>query len=84
MRQGHTMTDVVEGYVKYHGPHVEVGELWQFEEGFDISRYLILECIPSPYYGYVYRVLSIEDGDIIPDLIIDRENEKQYKAHKVA
>ena len=69
-----------------HRPWVEVGELWGFNNPYEKSadHYLILQIYSDRHYGYLYRSLHIESGDIVPDLIIDEGTVRNYNAHKVA
>ena len=69
-----------------HKPWVEVGELWEFISpyGEGPDHYLILQPYENEDYGILYRVLHLETGAIVPDLIIDSRTVLNYKAHKIA
>ena len=69
-----------------HLPWVEVGELWEFKNPYEknVDHYLILQMYADDHYGWLYRCLHIESGDIVPDLIIDSGTVRNYNAHKVA
>ena len=67
--------------------YAQAGELWEFQdERYGIlDHYLILRAdFDHNWLEYTYKVLHIESGDIVPDLIIDKNSLRVYKAKKVA
>ena len=71
--------------------HGNIGEIWRFDpppwkpKGI-CAHYLItdIEYLEDSRYDIYYISLHLESGLIVPDLLIDEANIKNYNARRVA